>query len=81
MSTLGPVVVAQQVVDLGHVLNEDYLVNSRYLHVRHGVAVARNPPTVPTNYIRRGRSEDVARRESSEERMEDREVCAGVAAH
>ena len=50
-STLGPVVVAQQVVDPGHLfpppyptrsvcshckdmLNEDYLVNSRYLHVR-----------------------------------------------
>ena len=26
-------------------LNGDYLVNSQYLHVRHGVAVARNPPT------------------------------------
>ena len=27
-------------------LNEDYLVNSQYLHVRHGVAVAENPPTI-----------------------------------
>ena len=63
MPTLGPVVVAPQVVDPGHLLpspyptrsvcshccdmlNEDCLVNSQYLHVRHGVAVARNPPTV-----------------------------------
>ena len=74
MSTLGPVVVAQQVVVPGHLpppwptrsvcshcydmLNEDYLVNSRYLHVRHGVAVARNSPTVPSKKrsLRRCRS-------------------------
>ena len=29
------------------VLNEEYLIISWYLHVRNGVAVARNPPTCP----------------------------------
>ena len=39
-------------------------VDNRYLHVRHGVAVARNPPTIP--HQGRGRLENVARRESNE---------------
>ena len=56
MSTLGPVEVAQQVVDPGHllprshcydVLNGDYLIISWYLHVWNRVAVARNPPACP----------------------------------
>ena len=75
MSTLGPIVVTQHILDPGHlpppplptrsvcshcynVLNEDYLVISWYLHVRHRVAVARIPPTVPAKKrsLRRGRS-------------------------
>ena len=63
MSTLGPVVVVQQVMDPGYlpppwptwsvcshcydVLNGDYLIISWYLHVWNGVVVARNPPAYP----------------------------------
>ena len=67
MSTLVPVVVAQHLMDPGHptqsvcshcynMLNEHYLVNSWYLHLRH--VVARNPPIIPAKkrLLRRGRS-------------------------